>query len=105
MQNAGKHAGPTTPAVAVGDGDGRLWFEVCDDGVGFDPATDGAGHGFVNMRDRLGAFGGELTVSSRPGAGTTVAGTVPVPATPVTHPEPEPVGSGTGGPATGPPPP
>ncbi len=84
----------------MGDGDGRLWFEVCDDGVGFDPTRDGAGHGFVNMGDRLGAFGGELEVNSRPGVGTKVSGTVPVPAT---HPDLDVVGSG--GPATGTPPP
>jgi signal transduction histidine kinase len=30
------------------------------------------------MADRIGALGGELRVTSRPGAGTTVSGTIPV---------------------------
>ncbi len=30
------------------------------------------------MRDRLGAFGGELTVTSALGSGTTIRGTLPV---------------------------
>ncbi|TDC47987.1 sensor histidine kinase [Jiangella ureilytica] len=78
LQNAGKHAGPGASATVRvrGDGDG-VQFEVADDGAGFDPAAVGESHGFVNMRDRLGAFGGELTVDSTPGAGTTVRGTLP----------------------------
>ena len=79
LQNAGKHAGPdATATVRVGgSAAGGLEFEVADDGAGFDPATTGESHGFVNMRDRLGAFGGELTVTSAPGEGTVVRGTVP----------------------------
>jgi signal transduction histidine kinase len=79
MQNAGKHAGDGARiCVAVGNGAGALWFEVRDDGAGFDTALTGEGHGFVNMRDRLGAFGGELEVRSVVGEGTTIRGTVPV---------------------------
>jgi signal transduction histidine kinase len=31
----------------------------------------------MNMRDRIAAIGGELTITSAPGAGTTVSGSVP----------------------------
>ena len=59
----------------------RLQFEVHDDGAGFDVASaSGSGHGFVNMVDRLGAFGGTVTVDSQPGRGTTVTGALPLPA-------------------------
>jgi signal transduction histidine kinase len=78
VQNAGKHAGPASEILVrvESDGDG-LRFAVSDDGAGF--AADAVeGHGFVNMRDRLGAVGGELTVRSAPGEGTTVSGRVPV---------------------------
>ncbi len=79
MQNSGKHAGEGACInVTVGNGAGSLWFEVTDDGAGFDVAAGGGGHGFVNMRDRLGAFGGELAVTSTSGKGTTVRGTLPV---------------------------
>ena len=77
LQNAGKHAGAAaTVTVQVGDDDSGLWFRVHDDGVGFD-ASSSSGHGFVNMRDRLGALGGSLSVESRVGVGTTVCGSVP----------------------------
>jgi signal transduction histidine kinase len=78
MQNAGKHAGDgARVCVELAEADGSLWFEVRDDGAGFETTVDRGGHGFVNMRDRLGAFGGELEVRSAVGRGTTVRGTVP----------------------------
>jgi signal transduction histidine kinase len=77
IQNAGKHAGTGARIlVRVDGGDEELRFTVHDDGVGF-TADDGAGHGFVNMRDRLGAVGGELAVESAPGAGATISGRLP----------------------------
>jgi signal transduction histidine kinase len=80
LQNAGKHAGEAAGvAVRVWDTGETLGFEVSDDGVGFDRTADlGHGHGFVNMADRLGAFGGTLAVRSRPGEGTTVRGELPL---------------------------
>ena len=81
MQNAGKHAGDGAAVrVAVAEQEGALTFSVVDDGAGFEVAGRGAvGHGFVNMSDRLGAFGGTLDVASVPGGGTTVRGTLPLP--------------------------
>lgn len=91
MQNAGKYAGEEASIrVAVGNGDGSLWFEVADDGAGFDPGSSAEGHGFINMRDRLGAFGGELTVTSGTGKGATIRGTLPVAARPDEVSEPVP---------------
>lgn len=79
VQNAGKYAGPAARIdVAVGRDHDVLWFEVADDGVGFDVDAGGAGQGFVNMRDRLGALGGDLTVASSPTSGSTVRGTIPL---------------------------
>jgi signal transduction histidine kinase len=80
LQNAGKHAGESaTIAVHVAGEADQLRFEVSDDGVGFVVSGGGqAGHGFVNMADRLGAFGGTLEVTSAPGEGTTIKGTVPL---------------------------
>jgi signal transduction histidine kinase len=79
LQNAGKHAGDAASvAVRVWDTGEVLGFEVSDDGVGFDRTAAAEGHGFVNMADRLGAFGGTLSVRSHPGDGTAVVGTLPL---------------------------
>jgi signal transduction histidine kinase len=80
LQNASKHAGDgSRVVVTIGERDGGIAFEVADDGVGFDPAGPArAGHGFVNMSDRLGAIGGTVEVRSAPGEGTWVSGFLPV---------------------------
>jgi len=80
LQNAGKHAGDGAAAfVRVWQEGANLLFEVRDTGAGFDAAgTLASGAGFVNMSDRVGAIGGTFSVTSAPGAGTTVAGSIPV---------------------------
>jgi len=81
IQNAGKHAGEgsrLTITVAEDTEEHLLRFEVADDGAGFDPAVVISGHGFENMRDRLGAIGGDLVVTSSPGGGARVGGTIPL---------------------------
>ena len=82
LQNVIKHAdGASTIAILLEGRDGRLRFEVRDDGCGF--ALDGNGNGahrgsgIVNMRDRVGALDGDLAIVSAPGQGTRVIGSVP----------------------------
>ncbi|HSB86044.1 MAG TPA: histidine kinase, partial [Ilumatobacteraceae bacterium] len=80
LQNAGKHAGSEASALVRvwEDGDSLNW-EVSDDGPGFDPASIAdTGHGFVNMRDRMGSFGGTIELISAIGAGTTIRGHLPL---------------------------
>jgi signal transduction histidine kinase len=80
LQNAAKHAGDGAEAmVTVWEDEGALLFEVRDDGAGFDLASRAhEGHGFVNMGDRVGAIGGNLSVKSAPGQGTSIRGRIPL---------------------------
>jgi signal transduction histidine kinase len=78
LQNVAKYASASRATVSLTDGDGRLRFEVTDDGVGFDPASSSYGTGLQGIADRLATLDGELEIWSAPGAGTTVAGTLPV---------------------------
>jgi signal transduction histidine kinase len=78
LQNVAKHGqGAASASIVVMD-DGVLRFEVRDDGPGFDVQA-AVGTGLTNMRDRVRAIGGALTITSRPGEGTRVAGFVPLP--------------------------
>ena len=80
INNSRKHA----PGARVGvrlaaDGD-RLHFAVRDDGPGFTPADANPGRGMRNVASRVAAVGGQVDVRSVPGVGTTVEGSVPLPA-------------------------
>jgi signal transduction histidine kinase len=64
--------------VLLAERDGKLHFEVTDDGRGSDPATGSHSSGRQNMTDRIGALGGTLEIKSAPGTGTTITGTIPL---------------------------
>ena len=78
LQNTAKYAQATSAAVTLTDTNGSLGFEVRDDGQGFDSATTSNGAGLNGMADRLDTVGGGVTITSAPGQGTLVVGTVPI---------------------------
>jgi signal transduction histidine kinase len=80
LQNVAKYANASRAVVRLSEDDGRLLFEVEDDGSGFDPHATRHGTGLQGMADRLDAVRGSLEVRSAPGRGTTVVGRVPIPA-------------------------
>jgi len=81
LQNAIKYSRATAISVHLqGTGD-ELTLRVADNGIGFD--VDQAwsrGLGLVSMTERLDAVGGSLVVHSKPGAGTEISVSVPMPA-------------------------
>jgi hypothetical protein len=84
LQNAAKHAvGAHAVTVKLWE-DGHLRFEVRDDGAGL-PDGPHSGAGLTNMRDRIGAVGGGLTIESARGDGTCVTGAVPLAPLAVPH--------------------
>ena len=79
LQNAAKHAGADARAsVRLWREHGSLLFEVTDDGAGFEQRAAQRGAGLTGISDRLGALGGQLTISSEPGSGTRISGTIPL---------------------------
>ncbi len=77
LANVRKHSGATATRVELRYRDDRVRLEVTDDGTGFDPDQPASGYGLGGMRARVGEIGGELTVRSAPGCGTTVIAEVP----------------------------
>jgi signal transduction histidine kinase len=76
LQNAVKHAGGATGVwIMLAQTHTRLRFEVRDDGPGF-ILGDHDGRGLRNMHDRIEALGGDLTIDTQPGRGTSVIGSV-----------------------------
>ena len=76
VTNAAKHAAAHRVHVQVRRTAERLLVTVVDDGAG--GAAPGRGTGLAGLRDRVAAVGGELTVYSPPGAGTTVHAELPL---------------------------
>jgi signal transduction histidine kinase len=78
LQNVAKYAEASHVELRIWAEDSMLRFRVHDDGRGFDPTKIGNSSGLQNMRDRLEALGGSLTVDSARRTGTTVEGRVPL---------------------------
>jgi two-component system sensor histidine kinase UhpB len=78
LSNATRHSGAGRIEVRLRRrGDGGVELEVADDGRGFAFDESEGGLGIAGMRERALLIGGELTIESRPGRGTTVRLTVP----------------------------
>jgi signal transduction histidine kinase len=78
LQNVAKYAAASHATIRLAQSNGTLTFEVADDGRGFDASATTYGTGLQGMADRLAALDGTLEVTSTPGAGTSIRGTVPV---------------------------
>jgi signal transduction histidine kinase len=77
LQNAAKHASASRAWISIRAGDRRLWFEIGDDGRGFDASKPRIGTGLQNITDRIDALEGVVKVQSGP-AGTCIQGHVPI---------------------------
>jgi signal transduction histidine kinase len=83
LRNVATHASASTVTLALRQVGAMLELVVTDDGRGFDP-TDRrhgpeSGHlGLALLRDRASRAGGELTLDSRPGGGTSVRLVLPL---------------------------
>ncbi|MFL5833938.1 MAG: sensor histidine kinase [Solirubrobacterales bacterium] len=78
LSNAARHSGAGRVEVRLRRAeDGGVSLEVTDDGRGFAFDEQQRGLGIGGMRERALLVGGELTIESRPDAGTTVRLTVP----------------------------
>jgi signal transduction histidine kinase len=89
LQNVVKHSQASnarlTFAVEPGDNGDVARLEIVDNGVGFDRfenplgGDEMGGYGLLSMAERADIVGGRLNIRSRPGSGTTVTATIPLP--------------------------
>jgi len=80
LQNAVKHSGVRSFTVDLQGTEESIELTVTDFGNGFDEqeAFTRHGLGLISMRERLQMVHGELSVESKPGAGTTLRARVPL---------------------------
>ena len=73
LTNIAKYSGAKNVWVQMGKNGGRIDIVVRDDGVGFDPNLALPGrHGLTGMRYRIASLGGTMSLTAKPGAGTTI---------------------------------
>ena len=85
LQNVVKHARATLARLTFAVDDNTARLEIVDDGVGFDTlehplgGDEMGGYGVLSMSERAELVGGRLNIRSRPGSGTSVTATIPLP--------------------------
>lgn len=80
LTNIARHAAATQAEIIVTRTDGRLCFEVRDNGKGFDPHSIASrkSFGLIGIRERVAMLEGELALDSGLGRGTRIRVCVPV---------------------------
>lgn len=80
LTNVTRYADAQSVQISLRQDGGQLVLSVRDDGQGFDAAASmrGGSFGLLGMQERALALGGELTVDSASGRGTTITARVPL---------------------------
>jgi signal transduction histidine kinase len=83
LTNIARHAQASRADVQVREQDGAVCLSIKDDGKGFQQqrvvrAKKGKRLGLLGMRERLEMVGGQFSVTSAPGKGTTVRAQIPL---------------------------
>jgi signal transduction histidine kinase len=73
-----KYAHAKQVKIILKEEQNAVHLTISDDGKGFDTSLQSKGIGFVNIYNRVDAFGGEATIVSSPGNGCTVRIQFPV---------------------------
>lgn len=81
LDNIARHADADAVDISLSWSNRRCLLEVRDNGKGFDTSLDREGcFGIHDMRERVLAMGGRMSIDSRPGHGTSVSVAIPIPA-------------------------
>jgi len=80
LQNVVKHSASSHASVSLQGHIDTINLTVTDAGAGFDhqEAMRGPGLGLTGMKERLKAVGGELSIQSQRGQGTTIHAVAPL---------------------------
>jgi len=78
LTNTARHAYAQRVWLSLTQDLHSIRLQVRDDGCGFDPSQRQAGLGIAGMRERAALLGGNVTITSQPGQGTTVGVCLPL---------------------------
>ncbi len=79
LTNVARHAQATRVHVSLQEKDGDLELRVRDNGIGItkEQISNPASFGLIGIKERVHSWGGKVTISGRPGKGTTVVAKMP----------------------------
>jgi two-component system, sensor histidine kinase and response regulator len=78
LTNICKHANATAVTLRLQATDTGLQMILQDNGKGLEVAANRSGFGLQGMRERVAALGGQLQITSQPGAGCCLTATLPI---------------------------
>ncbi len=81
LSNIARHAQATDVAVTLVRQRDQFLLKISDNGVGLPASASPHGCGLHGMRERAASVGGQFDVYSRPGAGTLIKLSIPLPQT------------------------
>lgn len=73
LQNSLKYADANKVEIFIDDFEGKLKFEIMDNGKGFDLENTSSGNGLLNMRHRSNQMNASFEIVSEIGKGTTIS--------------------------------
>jgi signal transduction histidine kinase len=85
LSNIARHAQATDVAVSLLRQHDQLQLKISDNGIGLPASASPHGCGLHGMRERVATIGGQFDVYSRPGAGTLIKLSIPLPVTAPQH--------------------
>ncbi|MDX2216055.1 MAG: sensor histidine kinase [Oculatellaceae cyanobacterium bins.114] len=78
LTNIQKHSEATEVSIDLFTSSDLIHLQICDNGLGFDPAQNTTGFGLQSMQERATALGGQFRLDSHPGAGCQILVSVPL---------------------------
>lgn len=79
LTNAIRHAHSSKFDVLLAFGERELRLTICDNGCGFEQAPKTSGFGLRGMAERVESMGGQFSIQSAIGKGTTLSVNIPLP--------------------------
>lgn len=82
LTNCARHAEAHSIHIGLASEENRYVMRIEDDGKGFTPARGVRGLGLIGIEERVSEMGGKLDLDSKPGAGTRICISIPLPKAP-----------------------
>lgn len=79
LTNCARHSEARSILIVLASEEDRYVMRIEDDGQGFTPARQAKGIGLIGIEERVAEMGGTLTLDSKPGAGTRIRISIPLP--------------------------